>query len=110
MDLNIWPTVKLFVLGGGLAILLVTFINIKYKISAHMAGIGGLLGALISLSYLLKFDMTYYYIGIVLVAGILASSRLKLNEHKPSQLYTGFTLGLLVQVGLFILSEKMKFF
>ena len=36
LDLNIWPTVKLFVLGGGIAILLVSLINLKYKISAHL--------------------------------------------------------------------------
>ncbi|MBK9285331.1 MAG: hypothetical protein IPM51_13600 [Sphingobacteriaceae bacterium] len=108
-DLNIWPTVKLFVLGGGLAILLVALINLKYKISAHMVGIGGLLGALIALSYLLKFDMTFYYIGIIFLSGILASARLFLKEHNPPQLYSGFLLGLFVQIGLFLISEKIKF-
>lgn len=109
LDLNIWPTVKLFVLGGGIAILLVALINLKYKISAHLTGIGGMLGALIALSYLLKFDMTLYYMIVVVIAGMLASARLNLNEHRPSQLYTGFALGIFVQTLLFFISGKINF-
>ena len=108
-DLNIWPTVKLFVLGGGIAIALVTLINLRYKISAHMTGIGGMLGALISLSYLLKFDMTLFYIPVIVVAGMLGTSRLLLHEHKPSQVYFGFALGLFVQTSLFFIYGKYNF-
>lgn len=105
-DLNIWPTVKIFVLGGGIAIALVTLINLKFKISAHMTGVGGLLGALISLSYLLKFDMTLFYLLVILIAGLLGACRLLLKEHKPSQIYAGFVLGIVVQTGLFFLYGK----
>ena len=108
-DLNIWPTVKLFVLGGGIAISLVTLINLRYKISAHMTGVGGLLGTLISLSYLIKFDMTLFYILVILVAGLLGTSRMIMNEHKPSQIYTGFALGIFVQVTLFFVYGQMNF-
>ncbi|MBI2720642.1 MAG: hypothetical protein HYX39_00560 [Bacteroidetes bacterium] len=108
-DINIWNSIKLFVLGGGLGILLTAIINLKYKISAHMVGIGGLLGVLISLSYLIKFDMTFFYIAVILIAGLIASSRLYLQEHKPSQVYTGFVLGLIVQTGLFFIFQKITF-
>jgi hypothetical protein len=108
-DVNIWQPVKLFVLGGGIAILFVAIINIKYKISAHMTGIGGLLGALISLSYLIKFDMTLFYILTILLSGLIGMSRLYLKEHKPGQLYTGFLLGLIVQSGLFFVYQKATF-
>lgn len=109
MDVNIWPPVKLFVLGGGLAILLVALINLKFKISAHMTGIGGMLGTLVSLSYLIKFDMTMFYISAIIVAGLLGASRLYLQEHKPSQIYTGFVFGFLVQTALFFTFEKINF-
>ena len=33
MDINIWNSIKVFVIGAGLAILLTAFINLKYKIS-----------------------------------------------------------------------------
>ncbi|MGZ3900512.1 MAG: hypothetical protein ACXVNM_00395 [Bacteroidia bacterium] len=108
-DVNIWNSIKLFILGGGLAILLTAFINLKYKISAHMVGLGGLLGVLMSLSYLIKFDMTVFYIAVVLIAGMVAMSRLYLQEHRPSQVYAGFLLGLTVQAGLFFIFQKITF-
>ncbi|MBA3663816.1 MAG: hypothetical protein H0W61_06365 [Bacteroidetes bacterium] len=108
-DINIWNSVKLFVLGGGLGILLTALINLKYKISAHMVGLGGLLGVLVSLSYLIKFDMTLFYIVVIIITGLVAVSRLYLQEHRPSQIYSGFLLGLGVQMGLFFAFQKITF-
>jgi hypothetical protein len=107
MDINIWPSIKLFIIGGGLAILMTALINIKFKISAHMVGLGGLLGVLISVSYLIKFNMTPYYIIVIILAGITGAARLKLEEHKPYQIYFGFILGLFIQTGLFFVLQKI---
>jgi hypothetical protein len=108
-DINIWPSVKLFIVGGGITILLTAIINLKFKISAHMAGIGGLLGVIISISHLIKFDMTVFYMLLILIAGIIGVSRLILKEHKPYQLYLGFLLGLAVQTGLFFVMKELTF-
>ena len=109
MDINIWATIKLFIAGAGLAILLTAIINMKYKISAHMVGLGGLLGALISVSYLIRFDMTMYYIPVIIVAGTVGAARLILQEHRPSQIYAGFILGLFVQTALFFALQRFIF-
>jgi hypothetical protein len=109
MDINIWSTIKIFIIGAGTAILLTALINIKYKISAHMVGIGGLLGALISVSYLIRFNMTLYYIPVIVIAGVIGLARLHLGEHKPSQIYSGFLLGLFVQTGLFFALQRIIF-
>jgi len=101
MDVNIWPSIKLFIIGGGVAILLTSVINLKTKISAHMVGVGGLLGVLISVSYLIKFDMTIFYMLVIVIAGVIGFARLKLQEHQPYQVYFGFLLGLVVQLALF---------
>ena len=109
MDINIWNSVKLFIIGGAISILISTLINLRYKISAHMVGLGGTLGVLISVSYLIRFDMTPYYILTIIIAGIVAFARLFLNEHKPAQIYLGFFLGLIVQTGLFFGLQKLIF-
>ncbi len=109
MDVNIWNSVKLFVIGGAVAILITTLINLRYKISAHMVGLGGVLGVLISVSYLIQFNMTPYYIATIIIAGLVAFARLVLQEHKPAQLYLGFFLGLIVQSSLFFGLQKMIF-
>jgi hypothetical protein len=106
-DINIWSVIKFSVLISGIVILLTALINLKYKISAHMVGIGGLLGALISISSIIRFDMTAFYVLVILLAGVIGFSRLKLEEHKPSQVYAGFLLGLTTQVVLFFALQKM---
>lgn len=108
-DINIWPSIKFFIIGAGLAIALTAIINLKYKISAHMVGLGGLLGVLIAVSNIIRFDMTVYYIVVILIAGIVGSARLVLKEHQPSQIYSGFILGLLVQLSLFVAFQKVIF-
>jgi hypothetical protein len=109
MDINIWATIKLFIIGAGTAILLTAFINLRYKISAHMVGLGGLLGVLISVSYLIQFDMTLYYIPVIITAGVVGAARLFLNEHRSSQIYAGFLLGLFVQTALFFGLQRFIF-
>ena len=109
MGVNIWSSMKLFIIGGGISILLTALINLKFKISAHMVGIGGLLGILISVAYLTKFDMTIFYIAVIVAAGLVGFARLQLNEHKPSQIYLGFLLGLSVQIILFFTLSKQTF-
>lgn len=74
-----------------------------------MIGIGGLLGILISISYLTKYDLTIFYIIVIITAGLIGFARLQLQEHKPSQIYLGFLLGLLVQIGLFFGLSKITF-
>jgi hypothetical protein len=110
LDINlIWSSIKLFIVGAGLAILITAIINIRTKISAHMVGIGGLLGVIVSVSYLLRFDMTLFYVLIILVAGLIGFARLVLEEHKPFQIYSGFLLGFFIQAGLFFVLQKMIF-
>lgn len=108
-DINIWSSLKYSILGAGIAILLTAIINLRYKISAHMVGIGGLFGILVSLSFLIRFDMTPFYIACIFVAGLIGTSRLYLQQHRPSQLYAGFLLGLFVQTALFFIAETINF-
>jgi hypothetical protein len=107
--INIWHTIRFLILGGGIAILLTALVNLKTKISAHMVGLGGLLGALISTSALIKTDMTLFYIPVIIVAGLTAWARMLLGEHNHRQIYLGFGLGLIVQTSLFFMLQKVIF-
>jgi hypothetical protein len=53
--------------------------------------------------------MTLFYIIIILIAGLVGSARLILDEHKPYQLYLGFLLGFIVQISLFLGLQKIIF-
>ncbi|OFX87982.1 MAG: hypothetical protein A2W99_11540 [Bacteroidetes bacterium GWF2_33_16] len=84
------------ILAAATSILLLFILSIKWKISAHMVGIGGLTGALIALSLLLKVNMQYYIIASVLASGLIGFARLWLKAHSPKQIYIGWITGLIV--------------
>ena len=92
----------MIVLGGACCILLTLLINLKWKISAHMVGVGGISGAMLALFYRLQSDLLLPFIIIILIAGIIGYARLKLNAHRPVQVYTGFLMGFLAQLILIL--------
>jgi len=108
-DFNIWPAIKLFILGGGICISVNAIINIWYKISAHMIGIGGLIGGLISLCYYMQIQILVIIAICMVLAGCIAFSRLFLKAHSPAQIYVGFILGCVLQFSLFFLAQRLTF-
>lgn len=78
-------------------LILSAIINSYWKISAHMAGAGGLLGTVFSVSYNIKELNPYgLFIILIILVGALGVSRLILRRHTPAQVYAGFVLGLVV--------------
>lgn len=93
---------KIVVLGASICLLLTLLINLKWKISAHTIGIGGTAGVVLGVMYRLKLDMEMVFMITLFLAGIIGFARLKLNAHSPAQVYTGFLLGFIVELGLMI--------
>ena len=82
-------------LAAGLAIIiLLVFAAFNFKISAHMTGIGGFCGLLIIINLQLGLNTIIPLAISLLLAGILASSRLNLNAHNSIQIFVGFIIGL----------------
>ena len=94
--------IKALMLGATLLVVSVLLINLFWKISAHMVGIGGLCGMMIAISYRLQINLHFVLIALFLIAGLIAFSRLKLSSHNPAQVYVGFLLGVSVQLILFL--------
>lgn len=74
-------------------IVVIQLINIHWKISAHMAAIGGILGVFFGLSRWAMWNQFPISIALILLSGLLGSSRLLLDKHTPAQVYAGFALG-----------------
>lgn len=87
---------RLFMLGIVLTLILLFTITLKWKISGHAAGIGVLLGTFLALLFKYRMDLQWIIIATILLTGIVASSRLILNKHTPAQVYSGFSLSLLI--------------
>ena len=68
-------------------------INVWWKISTHTAAIGGVEGALFVLSEVFRFNPTWWFCLVLILAGILGSSRIILRQHTLSQVIVGFLVG-----------------
>lgn len=73
-------------------------INTWWKISTHTAAIGGVAGALFVFAEIFDFNPIWWFCIVLLVAGILGSSRMILRQHSLSQVVTGFFVGLVCSV------------
>ena len=82
-----------FMLAGLITLLVTLFITLWFKISIHMAGMGGLIALVIYISFYLKVNLSFYLILVVLLAGITGTARLILKAHSPAEVYSGFVLG-----------------
>jgi membrane-associated phospholipid phosphatase len=87
----------MFIVGAGvgtaISILIITFINLKWKISAHLSGIGGLAGGVFGVCYRLAYNPFWFFILVLFLAALVALSRIGLKAHTPGQTLAGFTVG-----------------
>jgi hypothetical protein len=81
------------VIGGFFSILIAALITLTWKISIHLMGVGGVVGAVAGLSFILQADLSSWLFGTLLMAGLTGFARLKLFAHTPGQVYSGFLLG-----------------
>jgi hypothetical protein len=90
-----------FMFAACVSVLLVLAISYFWKISAHLVGWGGVVGLILILSYRFGSDMMIFLVIAILFTGITAFARLRLNEHIPLQVYSGFLLGLITILVVF---------
>lgn len=68
-------------------------INVWWKVSTHMVGIGGLVGALNAFSILLFYNPVWPFCVLLLLSGVLGTSRIILRQHSLAQVLVGFGIG-----------------
>lgn len=92
------PTWFFMIMASSVAIMILAIlITLKWKISAHMFGIGGLIGAAMAVSYFVEHSNPYFmFMGLFILAGLIGTSRLILKRHTLAQVIAGFLLGLLI--------------
>jgi len=89
----IW--LSLFMVGGALALIILTVVNRKWKISGHATGMGGLTAMLYFLmcSGNCPVNIQWVFIAGVIAAGLVCTSRLILERHTLLQVAAGFLNG-----------------
>lgn len=93
---NIFPVFKLFMLASVLVIVALLLVSFKWKISNHMAALGGLAGVFFAFSFRKGLNPVYSLLIIILVSGLVGTARLILKKHDIWQIVAGYILGFLV--------------
>lgn len=79
------------------AVVILTIVTFFWKMSAHMTGAGGLLAVVVVLGVKFpSFEVLYPMLSALLLCGLIASSRLYLQAHRPMEIYAGFFAGFLI--------------
>lgn len=87
--------INVIAIGATVALGLMTLINSKWKISAHLTGIGGLVGGLMTWCVGVNAIPTWTTVCVwMAVSLLLMYARLWLNAHTPAQVICGWLLGI----------------
>ena len=98
--------IRNIVLASLVAQVICTLINLKWKISIHMVGMGGLTGIDFALSNLFFFNPLLPGCILILLSGLVGTSRIILRQHTLMQVVAGFAVGFACAM-LFTLSAWM---
>ncbi len=100
---NLPSIIHFYFLGATLLVIISLFITMKWKISLHMVSMGGLTGLLLATTFLLRINLPFLIMFVILTSGLVGSSRLKLNLHSLGQVFAGYILGISVILILFFI-------
>ena len=83
----------MLMVGATLSLMLIFLINFFWKISAHMAGIGGLCGGVFACALSFQSNPVALICILILISGAFGYSRLYLRAHTMGQVICGYVLG-----------------
>jgi hypothetical protein len=96
---SILPELHYFLLGGLIStILLFLLVFLKIKASIHLVGISSLTVFVGALSLHFEVNVIYSFAVLVLLNGLVATSRLELKAHTYKEIIFGFFTGSLPQL------------
>ena len=70
-------------------------VNLKWKLSEHMAGAGAIIGGLVAFSALFGYNPVGWLCIFILIAGVLGTARIILQHHTLGEVMGGFAGGLI---------------
>ena len=95
---------SLFFFGYGLSLICISvFLYLKIKISLHTMGVSGLIGFLIYFSYFYKINIITIFAALFVLAGLVASARLKLRAHQLNEVLLGGVIGIVSQFVVYLI-------
>ena len=82
------------ILSALLALLACMLLNLVWKLSEHMAGVGMITGLLVAFSALFGYNPVWWLCACILLSGLLGSARIVLGRHTLGEVLGGYVVGL----------------
>ncbi len=94
-----YPELHFFFLGALFTTIAALVLSLfKIKASLHVAAISGFMVFAAGLNLHLQMQNPYWSAFLILMTGVVASSRLEMEAHTPKELVAGLLIGVLPQV------------
>jgi hypothetical protein len=77
-----------------ICMLICTALNMKWKVSTHVASSGLMVGGLLSYSFLFQFNPVWWLSFFILLTGMLGTARIIICQHSLSEIFVGFLVGM----------------
>ena len=87
------PLLANMILGCVIGVFMAFFFNSFYKISFHSIAAGGLVALVMNIMPVSNYNLAPLFIVSIVLAGLIASSRLILKAHEPKEVYMGLLAG-----------------
>jgi hypothetical protein len=87
------PAVQAMLIGAFMALLLTLLITLRWKISAHLVGMGGLIGAIAAVNSMHQLGLLPLLAVLIALTGLVGSARLLNSDHTQAQVLAGGALG-----------------
>lgn len=92
---------KVLFLGNLWGLVVVFIVNIFTKISMHTSVAGGMIGIIIVLMKIGPGNMLLPLFVAIILAGIMGTARMILGAHQRGDIWLGYIIGILVQIGAY---------
>lgn len=67
--------------------------NVWFKVSTHMAAIGGVTGGIVAFSFIFGFNPVWWISLVIILSGMVGTARMMLRIHTLSEIIVGYLLG-----------------
>lgn len=91
--LNAFHELKIVMIASVMVILGLLLVSLKWKISSHMAALGGLTGILLALSFRTGIYPVWAIITVIMASGLTGTAQLILEKNKLWHLQAGYAIG-----------------
>ncbi len=87
------PIITHMFLAYTIGVFVVLIMQFIAKISMHTAAWGAILGLCLYLSMSFLLDLRIMFAVIILISGVVATSRMKIRKREPIEIYSAFLIG-----------------